>query len=92
VQEALQNAVKHGGAQRAEVSLRGQVDAIALTVKDSGAGFNPVEARRGSGLGLTRMTERLKVVRGQLSIHSQPGGGTTVHAVVPVRVSRSVQP
>jgi PAS domain S-box-containing protein len=66
VQEALQNAVKHGGAQRAEVSLRGQVDAIALTVKDSGAG--------------------------QLSIHSQPGGGTTVHAVVPVRVSRSVQP
>ncbi len=92
LQEALQNAVKHGGTRRAEVSLTGQVDAVTLTIKDAGAGFNPDAAMRGSGLGLTSMTERLKVVRGQLSIHSRPGGGTTVHAVVPVRVLRSAQP
>jgi signal transduction histidine kinase len=41
---------------------------------------------RGPGLGLTSMKERLKVVGGQLSIHSQRGLGTTIHAVAPLRV------
>jgi signal transduction histidine kinase len=66
------------------VSLNGQINTIRLTVKDSGAGFNPHEAMRGAGLGLTSMKERLKVVGGQLSIHSQRGHGTTIHAVAPL--------
>ena len=77
--------MKHGGSRRAHVSLSGQSNTINLTIKDSGAGFNPHEAMRGSGLGLTSMKERLKVVGGQLSIHSQPGCGTTIHAVAPLR-------
>ncbi len=83
-QEALQNVVKHSGARHADVSLNGQLDTLNLTVKDSGAGFHPHEAMRGRGLGLTSMKERLKVIGGQLSIHSQPGRGTTIHAVAPL--------
>jgi PAS domain S-box-containing protein len=86
LQEALQNVVKHGGSRRAHVSLSGQDNSINLVVKDSGAGFHPHEAMRGPGLGLTSMKERLKVVGGQLSIHSQRGRGTTIHAVAPLRV------
>ena len=86
LQEALQNVVKHSGSRRAHVSLNGQVNTINLTVKDSGAGFDPHEAMRGPGLGLTSMKERLKVVGGQLSIHSQRGRGTTIHAVAPLRL------
>ena len=86
LQEALQNVVKHGGSRRAHVSLNGQINTINLTVKDSGAGFDPREVMRGPGLGLTSMKERLKVVGGQLSIHSQRGRGTTIHAVAPLRV------
>ena len=85
LQEALQNVVKHGGSRHAHVSLNGHIDTINLTVKDSGAGFDPHEAMRGPGLGLTSMKERLKVVGGQLSIHSQRGRGTTIHAVAPLR-------
>jgi signal transduction histidine kinase len=55
-----------------------------MAIQDSGAGFDPHEAMRGRGLGLTSMKERLKVVGGQLSIHSQRGRGTTIHAVVPL--------
>jgi len=84
LQEALQNFVKHGGSRHARVSLQGQADTIKLTVKDSGAGFHPQEALRGPGLGLTSMQERMKVVGGQLSIHSQRGRGTMVHAVAPL--------
>jgi PAS domain S-box-containing protein len=84
LQEALQNVVKHSVSRRAHVSLKGQINTINLTVKDSGAGFNPHEAMRGPGLGLTSMKERLKGVGGQLSIHSQRGRGTMIHAVAPL--------
>ena len=84
LQEALQNVVKHSVSRHAHVSLNGHIDTISLTVKDSGAGFHPHEAMRGPGLGLTSMKERLKVVGGQLSIHSQRGRGTTIHAVAPL--------
>jgi signal transduction histidine kinase len=84
LQEALQNVVKHSVSGHAHVSLNGQINTINLTVKDSGAGFNPHEAMRGPGLGLTSMKERLKGVGGQLSIHSQRGCGTMIHAVAPL--------
>jgi PAS domain S-box-containing protein len=84
LQEALQNVVKHSGAGHAHVSLTGQIDTINLTVKDSGAGFDPHEAMRGPGLGLTSMTERLKVIGGELSIHSQRGRGTMIQAAAPL--------
>ena len=86
LQEALQNVVKHSGSRRARVSLNGEVDNVELTVQDSGVGFDPQEAMRGRGLGLTSMKERLKLVGGQLSIHSERGRGTTIHALVPLRL------
>ena len=86
LQEALQNVVKHSASRHADVSLHGHIDTINLTVKDSGAGFDHHEAMRGIGLGLTSMKERLKAVGGQLSIQSQRGQGTTIHAVAPLRL------
>ena len=86
LQEALQNVVKHGLSRRAHVSLNGHIDTIDLTVEDSGAGFDPHEAMRGPGLGLTSMKERLKAIGGQLAVHSQRGRGTTIHAVAPLCV------
>jgi PAS domain S-box-containing protein len=85
LQEALQNVVKHGGARHAHVSLKGRGNTIDLTVKDSGAGFDPHEAMRGPGLGLTSMKERLRAIGGQLGVRSQRGNGTTIHAVAPLR-------
>jgi len=84
LQEALQNVVKHSVSRHAHVSLNGHINTINLTVMDSGTGFHPHEAMRGPGLGLTSMKERLKVVGGQLSIDSQPGRGTMIHAVAPL--------
>jgi PAS domain S-box-containing protein len=86
LQEALHNVVKHSVAGRAHVSLSGQTKTINLTVKDSGAGFDPHEAMKGRGLGLTSMKERLKVIGGKLSIHALPGRGTMIHAVAPLRL------
>jgi PAS domain S-box-containing protein len=88
LQEALQNAIKHSGSRRIQVLLRSRVREIELEVVDAGAGFDH-RATRTRGLGLTSMNERLKLVNGELSIDSKPGGGTTVRARVPFDHSRS---
>ena len=84
LQEALHNGVKHSGVQKFLVQLW-EDDQIHLTVSDSGAGFDLEAARRGRGLGLTRMEQRVRLVNGTFSVNSQPGKGTTVHASVCVR-------
>ncbi len=89
LQESLQNAIKHSGAQRIEAWLRGASNEIALSVRDAGIGFSPEEALRGRGLGLTSMRERLKLVHGKLSIDSQTGLGTIVRATVPLNLGSS---
>jgi signal transduction histidine kinase len=82
LQEAVQNAVKHSGAKRIDVSLIGRGDQLELTVRDLGVGFD-LEASQSAGLGLISMKERLKAVNGQLAIRSRPRHGTRIHARVP---------
>jgi signal transduction histidine kinase len=53
-------------------------------VSDRGVGFDSEAAKRGRGLGLVSMEERLKLHKGTLSIESQPKQGTTIHARVPL--------
>jgi PAS domain S-box-containing protein len=84
LQEALQNAIKHSGTRRFDVSLSGTPSEILLVVHDSGVGFDPEKAISGRGLGLISMKERLKLVDGQLSIESKLQAGTTIHARVPL--------
>jgi signal transduction histidine kinase len=84
LQEALHNGVSHSGVQKFSVQLWGTSDEIHLEVKDSGVGFDVEAARRGRGLGLVSMEERLKLLKGTLSIESQPKRGTTIHARVPL--------
>jgi PAS domain S-box-containing protein len=85
LQEAMHNAVRHSGARRFDVHLRGTGNTIDLTVRDQGVGFDVDAANRGLGLGLTSMKERLKLVGGELVIESQSMQGTTVVARAPVR-------
>jgi PAS domain S-box-containing protein len=84
LQEALQNATKHSAASRVDVSLAATAAELQLIVKDAGRGFRIDEASRGSGIGLTNMRERLRLVQGTLSIATTPGEGTTLTARVPL--------
>jgi signal transduction histidine kinase len=84
MQEALQNAVKHSGARHFEVEVRGASDAIHLTVRDSGLGFDPEAAVNNRGLGLVSMHERVNLAKGTFSIESEPERGTTIHVRLPL--------
>jgi PAS domain S-box-containing protein len=82
LQEALQNSAKHSGVKQIEVRLWGTSEHVALTVRDSGAGFEVEAAKESVGLGLINMEERVKLVNGELSIESHPNRGTKIHAQV----------
>ena len=84
LQEALHNAVQHSGVRQVDARLWGTSDQIQLTVSDFGIGFNVGTAREVGGLGINRMQERLKLVKGSLFIDSQPKRGTTIRARVPL--------
>jgi signal transduction histidine kinase len=89
LQEALQNAVKYSGVRRFTVRLEGTPAEIHLTISDDGVGFDPHNAFSGQGLGLISMRERIQLVKGEISITSQPARGTTVFARVPVKEEES---
>lgn len=84
LQEALHNAAKHSGAKRIEVQLREESDEIHVTIKDLGKGFDVEAAKKGRGLGLTSMQERVRLLNGTIEIQSKAMGGTTVHVRVPL--------
>jgi signal transduction histidine kinase len=84
MQEALQNAIKHSGAQRLTVELRGDPGGIQLAVSDDGEGFDPQRIDKHHGLGLISMRERMRMVHGEFSVRSEPGHGTTVTCTVPL--------
>jgi PAS domain S-box-containing protein len=84
LQEALHNSAKHSGVRYFEVRLWGTSDEIHLTVVDSGVGFDRKAAKESRGLGLISMEERLKLLKGTLSIEAHPKRGTTIHARVPL--------
>jgi PAS domain S-box-containing protein len=82
LQEALYNAVKHSRVWRFEVQLWGESENVNLRVSDGGVGFELETATEGRKLGLFRMEERVKLLKGSLSIKSQPQRGTSIHAQI----------
>jgi signal transduction histidine kinase len=85
-QEALRNAIEHGGAHTISMRLQGTSNGLALTVVDDGKGFE-VDRLAGRGLGLVSMRERLEPFGGTLTVTSRPGAGTRVEATVPFIVA-----
>jgi PAS domain S-box-containing protein len=84
LQEALHNSAKYSGVRYFKVRSWGTLHEVHLSISDSGSGFDVHLAKVGRGLGLISMDERLKILKGTLSIESQLRRGTTVHAVVPL--------
>jgi signal transduction histidine kinase len=85
IQEALRNAVRHGHAQRAVVSLRQDRGVLLLRVRDTGCGFSQSGSGAATpGLGLRSMEERVRLLGGQLCVRSRLGTGTTVEARLPL--------
>ena len=81
-QEAFTNVLRHSGARHLQVALSLSGSELCIAVSDDGCGMD--EQKRHSSLGLLGLQERVRLLGGQLKIHSQPGQGTLLEASFPV--------
>jgi signal transduction histidine kinase len=82
-QEAVSNAIRHGGAKRIVIALSEQKGRVALTVEDDGVGL-PDGWQEGQGLGTRIMAHRAEMIGGDFAIDLNPTGGTLVRCSFPV--------
>jgi signal transduction histidine kinase len=85
-QEALNNILKHAHASKVQINLRFFEGLTCLEVVDDGQGFDPSQAVRGGGLGLSGIAERVEKIGGKLQIDSAPGKGTRMQVEAPDRL------
>ncbi len=88
IQESLNNVGKHARAREVHIELDLQTqDHLTLTICDDGQGFDPAslaEVAAYGHLGLTQMRDRVRDLRGQFTLNSQPGQGTEIRVVLPL--------
>lgn len=91
--EALDNTRKHARASRVQLKLtQPEPQILLLEVEDDGIGFDtqvyeqPGEQDGKYGLAILR--ERVKLLHGELDIHSTLGSGTLLRVAAPVTASR----
>ncbi|OBA91797.1 two-component sensor histidine kinase [Mycobacteriaceae bacterium 1482268.1] len=89
IDNAITNAVKHGGATEIRLAAISSVDGVEITVDDNGVGVPDEEraavfdrfsrgstaARSGSGLGLALVAQQADIHGGTASLETSPLGG-----------------
>jgi two-component system, NarL family, sensor kinase len=76
--------VKHSSAEKVTIDLSAELDRLRLQVRDDGVGFDTAADHVRSGLGLTSMRERLRMIGGKLAVTSSLGQGTQIEALAPL--------
>ena len=84
IQEAMTNCARHARAKAILVEVASREGQLRVAISDDGIGLNPTIGRR--GLGLRGIDERVKELRGSMTIARRAGGGagTTVSVLLPV--------
>ena len=84
VKEALNNAVRHGGANEISFRVRVLEGRLWISITDNGSGFDT--SGRSNGHGLFNLRDRLEHLHGRCELNSTPGAGTTVSLQVPLPI------
>jgi signal transduction histidine kinase len=79
VAEALANIVKHASASEASIALDDGGGTLRVIVRDDGVGGARIEPESG----LAGLRDRLDALDASLTVHSPPGGGTSIRAEFP---------
>jgi signal transduction histidine kinase len=85
VQEALTNVARHANVSNVSVQLHTRDHRVIIQIEDQGTGFDPSFAQATSATsGLASIRERVRLLGGQVDIHSAPGQGSTLAVELPL--------
>lgn len=86
VQEALTNVARHANVSKAKVRVDAGSSSIAISIEDEGQGFDVQAAfDRNNRGGVSGICERVRLLDGELDIHSVPGQGTNISIHLPLK-------
>jgi PAS domain S-box-containing protein len=71
VQEALTNVSRHARATEVDIDLREEDNRLRLVIQDDGVGFDTTQPRK--GFGLLGMSERVRMLGGEIDIDGRRG-------------------
>ena len=81
IQEAVSNAIKHSGCSEIKIDLTDDENRLHISIADDGTGFNIEDSH--TGMGLSTMSDRVKMLGGEIDISSTEGEGTVITIEVP---------
>lgn len=81
-QEAISNAVRHGGAREVAIRVWSHGDRVSMLIRDNGCGIaQPIPQT--SGMGLRTMSYRAGIIGATLDIRPETHGGTEIVCTFP---------
>lgn len=88
VQEALNNIVKHAAATEVTLEIKREPLGMRLSLFDNGRGLSGAVSSAGeprrTGLGMSGMRERARILGGEFELMSTPGKGTRITLTIPL--------
>jgi signal transduction histidine kinase len=89
IQEAVNNVIKHSGANQLDIALMAEDDHLSVSIEDNGHGFDTSALSAVEGIGMKNMLSRVQFLKGSLDLNSQPGRGTLVAIHVPLNTNNA---
>ncbi|MFB6340803.1 ATP-binding protein [Saccharicrinis sp. FJH62] len=83
IQEAITNVIKHAKATELDIQIVNDGTSLTMIIEDNGIGFDT--NKLWSGIGLKNMRSRATVLKGELTIESEPNEGTTINLIIPLK-------
>ncbi len=84
IQEAVNNVIKHAGANTLDIQLSKDEEGINAMIEDNGKGFDSAELEHFEGIGLKNIRTRVEFLKGQVDFSSTQGAGTLVAIYIPL--------
>lgn len=84
LQEAMNNTKKHAETRNIYVNLKQTTDKLFIDVADNGVGFEINKSNNTESQGLKNISQRIRLLNGQLHIDSVPHKGTKITMQIPL--------
>lgn len=85
VQEGLNNAHRHGQAEKCRITAQVKDDVLHISLKDNGMGFRKSQlSTEGGHLGLMGLKDRIESLGGRFTINSELGVGTAIKVSIAI--------
>lgn len=90
IQEQVNNILKHASADKVIITLDVKGEAITLSIKDDGVGFDTMSVKK--GIGIMNIRNRVELLGGSVQINSAPGEGCEVLLMLPAGGVKAFEP